>query len=171
MSNREIPNVQRNFGHSRSPFWTFGTHCFDETMSFDNARQLVLVHRSSGNPERSQALGPYRIETLLAEAEEGAGTAYRVRIEPGQQTSVSYHEKAEEFYFVIAGQGTALLNGEAHALREGDFLRLPPGTTHGFITADVALDMLNIHIPGCRPNRDVFFVGETPEGFGRPGIR
>ncbi len=132
----------------------------------EGRRELALVHWSSGRPEQSQTLGPYRIETLLTEAEEGAGTAYRVRIEPGQRTSVSYHKLAEEFYFVIAGRGTALLNGEAISLEAGDFLRLPPGTTHGFVTGDAPLEMLNIHIPGCRPNRDVYFVGETPEGFG-----
>ena len=102
-----------------------------------------------------QDLGPYRIEALLTEAEEGAGTAYRVRIELHQRTTVSYHKKAEEFYFVIAGRGTALLDGRPHELSAGDFLRLPPGTTHAFVTQDAALDLLNIHMPGCRPNRDV----------------
>ena len=104
-----------------------------------SAAELLLVHRSSGDPNQSQALGPYRIEALLTEAEEGAGTAYRVRIEPHQRTAVSYHKLAEEFYFVLAGRGTALLNGQPHELRAGDFLRLPPGTTHGFVTGEAAL--------------------------------
>lgn len=128
--------------------------------------RLGLVHRASGDPDQSQALGPYRIEALLTEAEEASGTAYRVRVEPRQRTAVSYHKLAEEFYFVLAGSGTALLNGESHELRAGDFLRLPPGTTHGFVTGEAALELLNIHIPGCRPNRDVYFVGDRPEGFG-----
>src|SRR4051794_23381316 len=107
-------------------------------MSSADRPPLTLIHRPSGRPGQSQALGPYRIESLLTEAEEGAGTAYRVRIEPGQRTSVSYHKQAEEFYFVLAGRGTALLNGEVHPLQAGDFLRLPPGTTHGFITGETA---------------------------------
>ena len=53
-----------------------------------------------------------------------------------------------------------------YELRPGDFLRLPPGTTHGFITRDEPLVMLDIHAPGSRPDHDVFFVGEVPEGFG-----
>src|SRR5687767_12837105 len=100
---------------------------------------LSLIHRATGDPAQQQALGPYRIETLLQPHEEGAGTAYRVRIEPHQQTTVSYHKIAEEYYFVLAGKGTALLNGEPYPLKPGDFLRLPPGTTHGFITEDEAL--------------------------------
>jgi mannose-6-phosphate isomerase-like protein (cupin superfamily) len=127
--------------------------------------ETLLVHRASGDPSRSQHLGPYRIEALLTEEEERAGTVYRVRIEPHRRTSVSYHRLAEEYYFVLAGRGTAVLNGQEHALAPGDFLRLPPGTTHGFVTGDEALDLLNIHTPGCRPNRDVYFVDSVPEGF------
>jgi mannose-6-phosphate isomerase-like protein (cupin superfamily) len=115
-----------------------------------------------------ERLGPYAIETLIRPDEEGAGTAYRVRIEPHSRTTVSYHKIAEEYYFVLSGSGTAILDGREAALRAGDFLRLPPGTTHGFVTADEALEMLDVHSPGCRPNHDVYFVGETPDGFRAP---
>lgn len=111
-------------------------------------------------------LGPYEIETLIPEADEGAGSAYRVRIPPGQRTNVSYHRIAEEFYLVIRGRGIAVLDGVEHELRAGDFLRLPPGTTHAFVTGDDELVMLDIHTPGSRPDRDVYFVGEAPDGFG-----
>jgi hypothetical protein len=30
--------------------------------------------------------------------------------------------------------------------------------THGFVTGDQALEMLNIHTPGCRPDRDTYFL-------------
>lgn len=130
------------------------------------ADHLELIHRASGDPARRQTLGPYQIEALIDATEERAGTVYRVRIEPRQRTSVSYHKIAEEYYYVLAGSGLAILNGQEHALRTGDFLRLPPGTTHGFITGDEPLELLDIHTPGSRPDRDVYFVDETPEGFG-----
>lgn len=126
---------------------------------------LQILHVRDGDDTDVKRLGPYQIESLIPEADESAGTAYRVRIEPHQRTSVSYHKIAEEYYYVLSGSGTAILNGIEHELRTGDFLRLPPGTTHGFITRDEALVMLDIHSPGSRPNRDVYFVGETPEGF------
>ena len=116
-----------------------------------------------------QKLGPYEIEPLIPLADEGVGTAYRVRIEPHSTTSVSYHKLAEELYYVLSGSGVAMLNGERHTLCTGDFLRLPPGTTHGFITEEEPLVMLDIHSPGSRPDRDVYFVGETPPGFGTDG--
>jgi mannose-6-phosphate isomerase-like protein (cupin superfamily) len=126
---------------------------------------IEIVHRSSGDSQRTEALGPYRIEALLTEAEEGAGTVYRVRIEPHQKTTISYHRIAEEYYFVLSGAGTAVLNDKPTPLKAGDFLRLPPGTRHGFITGELPLEMLDIHTPGCRPRRDTYFVDERPPGF------
>ncbi len=128
---------------------------------------LGIVHRQSGDPNRIQQLGPYRLETLLDPEEEGTGIVHRVYVASRERTSVSYHKIAEEFYFVMSGSGTAILDGREYRLATGDFLRLPPGTTHGFVTGDEPLDMLNIQTPGCRPDRDVYFVGgPPPEGFG-----
>ncbi len=126
---------------------------------------LRLLHVKENHEASTARLGPYEITTLISVEDEGAATAYRVRIEPHQRTNVSYHRIAEEFYQVLSGRGTAVLDGVEHPLEPGDFLRLPPGTTHGFITGDEALVVLDIHCPGSRPDRDVFFVGETPEGF------
>ncbi len=131
-----------------------------------SSTKLSLVHRGSGKPDDAMTLGPYRIETLLHPREEGSATAYRVRIEPHQTTNISYHKIAEEIYFVLAGQGVAILDGVPCPLKPGDFLRLPPGTTHGFVTTDEPLDMLDVHTPGCRPDHDVYFVDAVPPGFG-----
>ena len=124
-----------------------------------------LIHRASGDLGRVERLGPYAIESLLTPEEEGAGTVYRVRIEPHARTAVSYHRIAEEYYFVLAGAGRAVLDGREVVLRPGDFLRLPPGVAHAFLTGDEPLELLDVHTPGCRPDRDTYFVGETPEGF------
>lgn len=131
-----------------------------------DAGSLRIIHRSSGQFEGAQQLGPYQLEWLIWPEEELTATAYRVRIAPRQTTATSFHRIAEEFYFVLSGQGIAILNDQQYVLRAGDFLRLPPGTTHRFITSDEPLEMLNIHCPGSRPDRDVFFVDAPPPGFG-----
>ena len=125
----------------------------------------TIVHRPSGDPGRTQQLGPYRIEALLERTEAGAGTVYRVQIAPGERTAISYHRVAEEYYYVLAGGGAAVLDGVEHALRVGDFLRLPPGTRHGFVAGPEGLQMLDVHTPGCWPDHDTYFVDEAPEGF------
>lgn len=126
-----------------------------------------LIHRTAGDPARFEHLGPYAIESLIQRDEARAGTVYRVRIAANERTRISYHRVAEEYYYVLAGHGTAILNGKKHGLAAGDFLRLPPGTTHGFVTSDEPLELLNIHTPGCWPDHDTFFAdGPAPEGFG-----
>ena len=132
------------------------------------ASSLQVLHVREGEGTDTARLGPYEIETLIPVADEGAATAYRVRIEPHQCTATSYHKLAEELYLVLGGSGIAVLDGVEYQLRTGDFLRLPPGTTHAFITGDHALVMLDIHTPGSRPDRDVYFVGDTPAGFSVP---
>ncbi len=86
----------------------------------------AILHVASGDPAKYRELGPYRIETLIEPRDELHGTAYRVRIEPFQRTSVSYHKVAEEFYFVVSGSGTALLDGKVYPLQAGDFFACPP---------------------------------------------
>jgi quercetin dioxygenase-like cupin family protein len=127
---------------------------------------LHRPHHAAAAPE--QQLGPYGITSLIPRESELHFTAYLVKIEPHQTTSVSYHQLAEEIYFVIRGAGLALLNGKPYPLREGDFLRLPPGTRHGFVTGAEPLEMLDLHSPGSRPDRDVYFEGTPPAGFGTP---
>ncbi len=126
---------------------------------------MKIIHTRSCDGNARARMGPYEIESLINETDEGAATAYRVKIEPNQRTNISYHRIAEEFYYVLEGQGTAILDGVDYALREGDFLRLPPGTTHGFVAGDMGLLLLDLHCPGSRPNRDVYFVDATPEGL------
>jgi len=126
---------------------------------------MKIIHTSLSEKNPKVQLGPYEIESLIAEEEEAAATAYRIRIEPNQKTSTSYHRIAEEIYYILEGRGIALLDGIQHILAPGDFLRLPPGTQHSFITEDQPLVMLDIHCPGSRPNRDVYFVDSTPDGF------
>lgn len=126
----------------------------------DLSKQVVL--RSSGVADNQQAFGPYMIEPLLTVAEESAGTVYRVHVEAHRRTSTSYHTVAEEFYYVLSGTATAMLNGDERRIGPGDFLRLPPGTRHAFVTTEEPLEMLDIHVPGCRPDRDTDFVPDQP---------
>lgn len=120
-----------------------------------------LIHRTSGLSTNVQQFGPYQIEPLISEREEAAATVYRVRVEANQHTSTSYHTIAEEFYFVLSGTATAMLDGFPQPLKPGDFLRLPPGTRHAFVTQNDPLEMLDVHVPGCRPGKDTYFVEPT----------
>lgn len=125
-----------------------------------------ILHVRSNKIGPGTRLGPYEITPLIPIEEEAAATAYRVTIGPREHTAVSYHKVAEELYFILSGRGVAILDGVEFALSEGDFLRLPPGVRHSFLTGDDPLVMFDIHTPGSRPDRDVYFEGEVPPGFG-----
>jgi quercetin dioxygenase-like cupin family protein len=52
-------------------------------------------------------------------------------IPPGTQFGVHVHDGSEELYAILKGRGTALLDGEEHAVGPGDFLMLRNGGAHG----------------------------------------
>jgi mannose-6-phosphate isomerase-like protein (cupin superfamily) len=119
----------------------------------------ILFHRR-GQGQSVVQLGPYELEPLIPRDQEGAMTCYRVRIAPFSRTATSWHAKAEEIYYVLAGRGVAVLNHQAYPVQAGDFLRLPPGTLHAFITEAEPLELLDIHSPGSWPDRDLYFADE-----------
>jgi quercetin dioxygenase-like cupin family protein len=131
-------------------------------MSDSKSLRQTIICRSTGQPEHVEQLGLYTIEPLINREEENSGTVYRIRLGPNQRSSTSYHRMAEEYYYVLAGSGRAVLNGREHEVNAGDFLRLPSGTRHGFVAGEEGLEMLDIHTPGCWPERDTFFEDDIP---------
>lgn len=49
---------------------------------------------------------------------------------PGGATPPNTHRRAQEVFFVLAGEGLALAGGEETPLRPGDALLVPPGVEH-----------------------------------------
>ena len=56
----------------------------------------------------------------LAEASLPAGCA----------TDRHYHKASEEFYFILEGEGTMEIDGEARKVGSGDGILIPPGAWH-----------------------------------------
>ena len=65
-----------------------------------------------------------------------------------------YHKRTTELYYVVEGEGTVTLDGEAHPVRPGTLLHIPPGVVHG---ADGKMRVLVVGIPNI-DDGDVFFV-------------
>ncbi len=49
---------------------------------------------------------------------------------------VHYHKKNEEIYFVTAGKGKAVIDGETVELKAGDWLRISPAARRQFLAAE-----------------------------------
>ncbi|MGC8759609.1 MAG: cupin domain-containing protein [Bryobacteraceae bacterium] len=50
---------------------------------------------------------------------------------PGQEHAAHVHADQDKLYYVLAGQGEAILGEEAHAVGEGDLVLAPAGVPHG----------------------------------------
>ncbi len=51
-------------------------------------------------------------------------------IKPGQTTLLHYHEKSEELYFILQGDGVMQLDDEKLSVKVGDTICIPPSTKH-----------------------------------------
>ncbi|MHB8523179.1 MAG: cupin domain-containing protein [Limisphaerales bacterium] len=69
----------------------------------------LLAHRNSGIRNQS-----------LAEA----------RLPAGGNTQEHYHVRAEEIYYLTAGQGRIRIDGETRDVQAGDAIAIPPGRKH-----------------------------------------
>lgn len=49
---------------------------------------------------------------------------------PGQSLGGHYHRAVEETFYVVAGRGTFVVNGDAFAATEGDAFRMEPEDQH-----------------------------------------
>lgn len=56
-------------------------------------------------------------------------------LEPGQPASLYHAEAAEEFFLVLGGRCTAVVDDNEIALRKWDMLHCPPGTPHVLVGA------------------------------------
>ena len=60
---------------------------------------------------------------------------------------VHAHKQNEEIYYVISGQGKAVVDGEEIALAAGDFLKIAPsGARQFFAAADASMTFICIQV-------------------------
>jgi mannose-6-phosphate isomerase-like protein (cupin superfamily) len=74
----------------------------------------------------------YRKRVLLASADLASeGTLVQIVVmRPQSAIRAHYHKTSREFYYVIAGECTLVVNGRPAQLRAGDMLLTEPGDVH-----------------------------------------
>ena len=68
-----------------------------------------------------------QIRPLIEESDEAAAEVHHVEI---RDARLHYHEKTDEVYYVIRGQGTMVLDDEVIELHEGVVVYVPRGVKH-----------------------------------------
>src|SRR3954471_15519457 len=82
-----------------------------------------------------------QIRCLVEEKDGAAGEVHHVEI---QDAKLHYHEKTDEFYYVIDGRGTMVLDDEEIELHQGVVVYVPRGVRHKAIGK---LTVLTVCIP------------------------
>lgn len=80
----------------------------------------------------------------VIDIEEGSMTI-KVTLNAGHQMNYHSHERRDEVWTVIEGEGRAILDGKTQKVRAGDVLSMKAGTPHTII-ADTALQMIEVQI-------------------------
>ncbi|HEX5540430.1 MAG TPA: cupin domain-containing protein [Micromonospora sp.] len=78
----------------------------------------------------------------------GAYALMEVEIPVGGGPAPHVHEAAEEWFYVLAGQPIFHVGTERLVLGSGDFVRIPPGTTHWFEVVGQPVRVLASFVPG-----------------------
>jgi mannose-6-phosphate isomerase-like protein (cupin superfamily) len=81
------------------------------------------------------------IRCLVEESDEAAAEVHQVRID---NAKLHYHASTDEFYYVIAGQGTMILDDDTIELHQGVVVYVPRGVKHKAIGD---LTVLTVCIP------------------------
>ena len=82
-----------------------------------------------------------QIRCLVEESDGAAAEVHHVEID---HAKLHYHAKTDEFYYVIDGQGTMVLDGETIELHKGVVVYVPRGVRHKAIGK---LTVLTVCIP------------------------
>jgi mannose-6-phosphate isomerase-like protein (cupin superfamily) len=82
-----------------------------------------------------------QIRPLVEEHDGAAGEVHHVEIDNAR---LHYHEKTDEFYYVISGRGTMVLDDEEIELHEGVVVYVPRGVKHKAVGK---LTVLTVCIP------------------------
>lgn len=81
----------------------------------------------------------------------------------GGRTPPNSHARAHEFFYVLAGQGSAICDGQERPFGQGDALMLRPGAEHVIVnTGEARLYTLTFMVPN-EDFAELIRAGETME--------
>ncbi|MCD6333990.1 MAG: cupin domain-containing protein [Candidatus Latescibacteria bacterium] len=112
------------------------------------AEKGFLVRKTGEIPKERSTCG-FRQRLITKEHFEGANLTFLSVYEAEQH----YHKKTTEFYYVLKGEGTLVLDGDRVALDPGTLVMIRPGTRH---RAEGQVETLIVGIPPFDP-ADTFF--------------
>jgi quercetin dioxygenase-like cupin family protein len=118
-------------------------------------RTWATLVRHEGDAPREPSTCGWRDRLISQEDAEGvAAWAHAVDIDGARE---HFHRRSAELYYVLEGEGHVLLDGQAHAVRKGSIVHIPPGVIHG---ARGRMRVLVIGVPDIAED-DLFFLDDA----------
>lgn len=124
----------------------------------------VLVRHEGNTPRERSACG-WRDRLISVEDEElnPAAWAHAVDIDGARP---HFHKRSTELYYVLGGEGSVVLDGVEHEVREGSMVHIPPGVVH---SAKGRMRVLVVGIPDIADD-DYFDASENVGQASQLGI-
>lgn len=149
----KIPHMLQNVENSSLEHLVFAVPPFDPTdvhlvpdsetqYSFDYCKVLPITAQDGAL--LYEFLSPQERSKL------GIGLAFGI-LPPRKKATLHYHQKSEEVYYVVAGEGKLSLGSLTHEVQKGNVIHVPINTVHGLEnTADKELEVLCLSCPAYR---------------------
>lgn len=122
----------------------------------------VLVRHETDSPRESSTCGWRHL--LISRQDSDASVAAWAHAVDIDGARAHYHKRSTELYYVLEGEGTVMLDGVEHAVRQGSIVHIPPGVVH---SAKGRVRVLVIGIPDIAED-DLFFP-DSPESNANQG--
>lgn len=88
-----------------------------------------------------------------------AHSVAQIVIQPSKASRKHYHPTAEESYYILAGRGLVVMDGERREVNAGDAVMIPPKAVHQIFnngTGNELLVFLAVCVPAWTPDNSVF---------------
>jgi mannose-6-phosphate isomerase-like protein (cupin superfamily) len=118
----------------------------------------ILRHLDAVTPRRIAAGDTVKLACLTAPPDGSPASVFYEVWEPGGAQPANSHPGSTEIFVVLAGEGLAHSDEHTVALRPGDTLVLPPGSTHRIVNTSATERLYTVTIM-------VNDAGALPGGF------
>lgn len=73
-------------------------------------------------------------------------------LKPGEDIGLETHQDTDQFFYIVKGEGRAIIGGEKHAVEKGSMVVVRAGTPHNLVNdAGESLKLFTIYVPPHHP--------------------
>lgn len=135
-------------------------------VSVTSAPPLLPLLTRAGQGRVIRAFGDEISLLMTGNDTDGAYTAFICTTPPGGGPPPHRHEREDEWFFVLDGVVSFLINERWHDAQRGDFVFAPRGSVHTFKNNTAEAVRMLIH---TSPSGFENFFAEAEQAFNRPG--